>query len=135
QRMYLSGRNTYGIEMLLTCHDWTSVDPSWSDGVITGDPLAGVLFWDGAASTTGCSLKWRLLCVGTALTRPLHADPARGRFAFASAEGRWFAADAGVAAFDAECAAEASTAHLPGNYKALIATKGAPALSRFDLNG
>ena len=135
ERMYLSGRSIYAGGMMLTCHDWTSNDPSWSDGVITGDPLAGNVFWDGAASTIGCSLKWRLLCVGTALTRPLHADPASGRFAFASAERRWFAANAGVAAFDAECAAEASAAHLPGNYRALVATEGASAVSRFDLHG
>jgi hypothetical protein len=134
ERMYLSGRSIFGGGMVATCHDWTSDDPS-TGNIVIGDPLGGFTFWDGAASGGGCGLQWRLLCVGTALTRPLRKDPVAGRFAFVSTAGEFFAPDRGIAAFDAECANEASTARLPGTYKALVAADGASAASRFDLNG
>ena len=134
-RMYLSGRSIYGGYQLATCSDWTTDDPSWSRSVITGDPLGGYVFWDGWASTTGCSLRWRLLCVGSALTRPLQREREQGRFAFASDRSTPVPMDRGIQGFDETCAAQAGAAGLPGAYKALVATDGASAISRFDLNG
>ena len=43
--------------------------------------------------------------------------------------------DRGIQGFDETCAAQAGAAGLPGAYKALVATDGASAISRFDLNG
>jgi hypothetical protein len=135
-REYLSGRTIYGQTLLGTCEDWTTNDPSFSHLVITGDPLGGAIFWDGWSSTFGgCALRWRLLCVGTALTRPLEQKLEQGRIAFASDRNAFLSPDRGIQGFDDDCAAQASAAKLPGTYKSLVASDGASAVSRFDLTG
>jgi hypothetical protein len=56
----------------------------------------------------------------------------QGRLAFVSRSP--IASDAGVAGFDALCAAEAQAANLPGTFRALVATSGASAAARFNVS-
>src|SRR5205823_13490528 len=74
-------------------------------------------------------------CAGTALTRPLQQKLEHGRIAFASDRNAWLPPDRGIQGFDDACAAQATAAKLPGTYKALVASDGASAVSRFDLTG
>ena len=82
----------------------------------------------------GCNTPIRLYCAGVSRTNPAISAPANaGRFAFVAAT--TFTIGIGLDAADAHCAIDATGAGLPGTYKALLATSGASAISRFDTSG
>ncbi|HZR10633.1 MAG TPA: choice-of-anchor D domain-containing protein [Myxococcales bacterium] len=111
------------------CNDWTDAGahPLW-----LGNALSGSGTWSEWGSSS-CGSSWPILCMGTALRRPLQPKKSPGRLAFVSSA--VIASGGGLAAADSLCAREARTAGLPGSYKALLAVDGASAASRFDLGG
>ena len=81
------------------------------------------------ANNISCSVPARLYCFGIDYQAQVSVTPAVGRRAFMSVA-QWIPGG-GIAAADALCQSEASTAKLPGTYKALLAPTGATAASRF----
>jgi hypothetical protein len=81
--------------------------------------------------STSCSVSSRLYCFGTDQTNALAPLTNTGRMAFVSFS---FVPGGGVAAADTLCQNEASGLY-PGTYKALLATEGASAASRFSTDG
>lgn len=111
------------------CSDWTL---SGSYGLRLGDPMGGAGSWSGS-SWTSCQGEWLIYCLGTGIQRPLQRQKSSGRLAFVSSN--TMASGGGLAAADSLCASEARAAGLTGSFKALLATDGASAASRFDLRG
>jgi hypothetical protein len=91
----------------------------------------GWLYTAGYGST--CADATALYCFGIDRSDTLPTPTAAGRRAFATS-GTW-APGTGLASADALCQQEAQAAGVPGAFKALLATVGASALSRFDLTG
>ena len=112
------------------CHDYTTSEFEGSSGVGVSSGFATGSWSRGAGAV--CSVHLRLYCFGIDHQFALQPDPAPGRWAFVSDE---FDTASGAMAADAQCAAEATAAGLPGTYLALIAFDGQSALSRFDLTG
>jgi uncharacterized repeat protein (TIGR02543 family) len=119
------------------CRNWTSVSSSDRAQLGFRSSSAYGTWWSSAAATGACddSTKAALLCLGTkyAAYVPLpRSPPAGGRLMFGS---KPVATGAGVAGFDAECQAEAAAAHLPGTYRAFVATSASSAAGRFQSHG
>jgi hypothetical protein len=111
------------------CNDWSSTAAQFFGG-LTG---YGGLGWTDA-SGTDCSQSGRLICFGLgriAVVAP--TPPAAKRLVFLTQP--WQPQAGGLAAADARCASEAASAGLPGTYRALLATAGSSALSRFSASG
>lgn len=78
-----------------------------------------------------CGQTARLYCFGIDRAATVSAPPvANARKAFE----RLWTPGGGIASADAACQSDATAAGLSGSYKALLATNGATALSRFNLN-
>ena len=108
-----------------TCNRFTSDDGSRVEmGSATHN---GPAFTE--ANNISCSVPARLYCFGIDYQAQVSVTPAVGRRAFMSVA-QWIPGG-GIAAADALCQSEASTAKLPGTYKALLAPTGATAASRF----
>lgn len=109
-----------------TCGDWTLAD---SSSVRTGRTSGvGSLFSQGSSTT--CAATLRVVCFGidrAAVVAPLPTVAARRAFLSSTTFSPW----SGLAAADALCASDATTAGLPGTFRALLATSGATALARF----
>jgi hypothetical protein len=129
--MTMTGTNEMGeLAAGYNCSDWT--DTNNQAGLLLGDPYGSAGAWT-TASGSGCGGNWLIYCIGTGIQRPLQREVTFGRIAFASSG--TLPADSGLAAADKVCASEARDAGLPGSYKALLASEGASAASRFNLQG
>ncbi|MCA9533937.1 MAG: hypothetical protein KC593_09665 [Myxococcales bacterium] len=114
------------------CNDWTSGVSSYTGGLAdaTGSSWSSTL---GGA----CSIEARLLCLGVDFATPIRAPrpPTGSERAVFAASGVGLTGPTGVAALDALCQSQASTAGFTGTYRALVAVPGASALSRFTAEG
>ncbi len=81
------------------------------------------------ANDLSCSEPARLYCFGVDRQAQVSVTPATGRHAFVS-YATWIPGG-GIASADSLCQSEATTAKLPGTYKALLAPTGSTAASRF----
>lgn len=113
-----------------TCSDWT--DNGAAVEVQGGYAGSTTQIWTGFFSSN-CTAPRRLYCFGVDYSEPVSPPDNTGRIAFLSNSS--FAPDTGLAAADTICANEATSASLPGTYKALMATDSATAASRFTLSG
>lgn len=108
------------------CEGFTSTTPDTSGGFTAASS------WMFEINTfMSCSSGGRLFCFGvdSTATVTLPAPPTNARRAFQ----RIWGPGGGIAAADTACQSEATAAGLSGTYKALLATVGASALSRFNL--
>ena len=114
-----------------TCGDWTTSSVSFGR---QGSVVGGTGVWTDEFSR-GCSEPASIYCLGTDLTTPIDAFPQTGRHAFLSKAS--FNPSTGLAGADEICQNEANSAGLPnaGHFRALLASLGAAAISRFDLTG
>ena len=114
-----------------TCMDWTDNNVDLFTGL--GQADATTEMWTDSNAGARCIAQVRLYCFGTDHTASVLPPGSTGRLAFVSSA--LFPPDAGLAAADTLCQNEATTAALPGTYKALLATEGFHAASRFNLVG
>ena len=98
-----------------------------------GDIYGGAGAWSHSRVSSCDGVTWPIYCVGVGIHRSLQRERSTGRIAFASSSA--LPPGGGLAAADALCAQEAGNAGLPGSFKALLATDGASAASRFNLQG
>ncbi len=89
---------------------------------------SGTQIWSSYA-TTACTAASRLYCFGIDYNNPLVAPTGTGRIAFVSSAA--FISGTGLAGADTVCQNNATAAGLTGTFKALLATNGATAASRF----
>jgi hypothetical protein len=110
------------------CSNWTTL--SGAQYAIVGDADDAGFTWHGASIS--CNSSHRIACfeVGRAVAVAVTPAP-RGRIAFLSTP---VTPDAGLAGFDLRCRNEASSAGLPGTYRAVTATTTASARSRFTID-
>lgn len=127
----ITGTNYKGafFDKLGTCADYTATMAA--QGVATGDPFSGAGNWSSGGASV-CSVPMRLFCLGIGLDVPLALPPPQGRLAFVSKDA---VLTGGIAAADAQCQAEADAGGLSGGFRALLASTGGSAASRFDLDG
>ena len=111
-----------------TCTDFTVTSGSARRGEISGGPVT----WT-ARQNSNCSTTRRLYCFQTDHTSVLVPPAASGKIAFVSTKTFLPGPGVGIAGADALCAANATSAGLPGTYKALLATTTASAASRVTL--
>ena len=114
-----------------TCGDFTS-------DVYDGKPLDSGLasansWWFTYAVSVGCAGPARIYCFGIDHSAQVAVTPVAGRRAFVTAT--YWTPGGGIGSADALCQNEATAAKLPGTYKALLASSGASAASRFNVNG
>jgi len=110
-----------------TCDDFTLTTGSARRGEVAGGPET----WT-ARQNSNCSTSRRLYCFQIDHSaNDLVPAPATGKIAFVSTKN--FVPGGGIGDADARCATDAAAAALPGTYKALLATTGATAASRFTL--
>lgn len=123
-----TGTTRTGVRDQFTCLDWTSRDAEARGG--TGRVQGGPISWT-ARSASGCDAARRLFCFQVDYSAALNVTPAVGKRVFLSVGN--FVPGGGITAADQICAGEAIAAGFSGNYKALLATTTAPAVSRFTL--
>jgi hypothetical protein len=113
-----------------TCASWTVTEgtPGSGFGYATG---AGYIF--SSVASTGCSTQFSVYCFGVGNVSRVSVTPVSGRRAFMS-KGTW-SPGAGISTADALCQSEANSAGFSGSFRALLATNGASAASRFDTSG
>jgi hypothetical protein len=115
--------------------DATRLCDDWSGGA-SGTAIAGTT--DGTTgvwtsfTTIPCGEEARLYCFGIDHFAPVAPPPPRGKLAFLSDDP--FVVGDGLAAADDQCQREATAAHLPGTFRALLASPGAAASSRVQAN-
>jgi hypothetical protein len=110
-----------------TCTDWGVATGNGRSGNSEGGPAA----WTDAANTN-CSQPHRIYCFGSSINAlTLGPNVQTGKIAFIT-NGTINPTNApGIAGADALCTTEATSAALPGTYKALLASSTASAISRF----
>jgi hypothetical protein len=114
------------------CTDWTDGTSTTISGVI-GFPEYATSGWTQNGGAT-CQNTQHLYCLGVNWTATVAAPAApTARRAFVT-NAPWIPSG-GLAGADALCASEASAAGLTGTYRALLATTGATAASRFSTTG
>ncbi len=113
------------------CEDWTDFGDSLAS---VGQPGATFPGWSDD-STAGCDSAEMLgvYCFGIDRNVAVSHEPVQGRLAFASAS--QVSSDLGLPGFDTVCATEAASAGFEGTFRALVASGGETALSRFDTSG
>ena len=117
-----------------TCLDFTSaVDEIANNKFLCGGQASGTSALFTRWFSGGCSDLQHLYCFGVDRTSIISPDATTGRRAFVT-KTRWLSGG-GLASADALCQGEAASAGLPGTYKALMATIGASAASRFNTTG
>lgn len=125
---------TYGdgtVNSSATCNDWISADSTLSGSEGHDDGVTSAYTWTG---TSGCNYNTpRLYCFGVDKNAPVTVTPVVGRIAFHT-RNSWIPSG-GLASADQLCMDEAGAAGLSGSFKALLATDGASAASRFNTNG
>lgn len=114
-----------------TCTGWTSSSAGPMGWYGHTDGVAGVFTSDGWST---CDQPYhRLYCFGTGNQYSVAVKRVVGRIAFLTKD-PWIPSG-GLGAADQQCNQEAQQAGLSGSFKALLATEGASAASRFDLSG
>lgn len=111
----------------VTCADWTLDTGDYTGG----DPVGTTSDWT-RGWINDCRVAARLYCFQIDHASPVSPEAVTGRRAFLSSP---FSPGGGLAAADATCAADASAAGLAGTYRALLASGGTAAASRFDGTG
>lgn len=107
------------------CEGWTSDDSGHR--ARHGSSFATTGGWTGS-NVKACSERLRLYCFGVDRAAAVAPVPETGRTAFVS---RNVPVGAGLASLDLRCNSEATSAGLPGTYRAFVATDGATIASRF----
>ena len=148
---YPPRRTQDGVDLGADAQLWTGTD---SNGMYTGVACVNGNAWTtgksqilatiGLSSATGspitqfldltCGSSRRLLCMGVGRNTSVGAPPAGGKLAFTSV-GTWTPNANGINGADSVCTAEATTANLPGTYKALLTPFGSSAIRRFTSTG
>ena len=113
-----------------SCSSWTSSDRQSMGEYGTSDGM-GYVFRD--FGSLSCRELARLYCFGVDNNARVKVAPTVGRIAFLTRES--WVSGGGVAAADQLCQNEATQAGLSGTFKAMLATDGASAESRFNLDG
>ena len=88
-----------------------------------------------SSKVPSCSGSYRLYCFGVDKSVQLSPQQATGRNAFVSSAKFVPGPAVGIGQADTLCQSEATTANLPGTYKALLAADGKTAISRFNTTG
>lgn len=109
------------------CSGWSNT----GDRAAAGWPYMGSVRWT-SGGLGSCGMQ-HIYCLGVDFDSGYTVTPVAGRLAFLSAA--TFTPDAGLAAADAQCQGEADTKGKPGTFHALLASKSASAISRFDTDG
>jgi len=125
-----TGTNHDGSRDEDTCSEWTSSSLSVIGRKGKNDGVTGV--YTGYAHTS-CNQSNPLYCFGIDNKSVVAVKPAVGRIAFCARDA-WISGG-GVASADQKCMDEAQQAGLSGTFKALLATEGASAASRFNVSG
>ena len=111
------------------CAAWTSAA---SAATATTGVTAGASAMFQVYGTSGCATAHRLYCFGVDRAATVAPAPVAGtRKAFM----RLWTPGGGITSADNACQSDANAAGLSGTYRALLATSGASALSRFGLAG
>ena len=106
-----------------TCSDYTA-----GGGTITAGRADGATErWTNAGAAVGCDSPVHLYCFGVDHATGVMVMPAPGRRAFVSNEALMLASIQGA---DQQCASEAASVGLPGNFVAALATTAASVTSR-----
>ncbi|MBL0213027.1 MAG: hypothetical protein IPQ07_04025 [Myxococcales bacterium] len=117
--------STYG-----NCMDYTSVQAQ----VFGGYPTTNSGLFSGFAAPSCALMTFRIYCFGIDNQAVVKPPVVSARRAFVSSP--WApTTNGGLAAADAVCTTDATAAGLPGTYKALLASVGATAISRFNTAG
>jgi hypothetical protein len=87
--------------------------------------------WTDNQASSACSAPSRIYCFGIGNQVAVGTSPATGRRAFLSTA----VSITSLAALDAHCAQDASTAGVAGTFLALVATSTTSAIGRFDTTG
>jgi hypothetical protein len=125
-----TGTNGNGARDTRTCDDWSS-----TRNIAVGGALGDVgISWTSTKSPR-CNTGHRLYCFGVDQVQVAAPPQGAGRYAFVSQASFVPGTGRDVLSADELCQHEASEADLPGMYKAFLATTGASALSRFDIDG
>jgi Collagenase NC10 and Endostatin. len=118
------------LAVLTTCGDFTSAIGGSTTGIGYASACSGMFT---AAVNFGCAGQARIYCFGIDRTAQVAVTPVAGRRAFTTVA-NW-TPGGGIGSADSLCQNEATAAKLPGTYKALLASSGASAASRFDVGG
>ena len=113
-----------------SCSSWTSSDRQGKGECGASDGM-GYVFKD--FGSLSCMDLARLYCFGVDKNARVKIDPTVGRIAFITRDS--WVSGGGAAAADQLCQDEATQAGLSGTFKAMLATDGASAESRFNLDG
>ena len=122
--------NGTGHPALGSCSSWEVSTISTVGEIGWSDSTAGMFTDSGSKS---CSDTARLYCFGIDKNVKVTVAPMAGRIAFFT-KSEWITVG-GVASADQKCMDEAQQAGLSGTFKALLATEGASAASRFNVSG
>ena len=111
------------------CNGWIDGDGVEAEdvGITTGGPADWTDIGGGVCGT------YPVYCFGVDRSARVVPVAAKGRMGFVTKTP--FLSGPGIAGADALCTSEASSAGLPGNYRALLATTGASPISKFDTTG
>lgn len=108
------------------CGDWTG---GGTGTIRLGyHDAAGSAWTAGTLRTCDASLMARIYCLGTDRVSQVDSPPVQGARIFVTDDVA--TANLGIAGFDARCTSEASAGELDGDFRALVATSAASALSR-----
>jgi hypothetical protein len=110
------------------CNGYTSTSAS----VLAASLLNGSSYWSGGG-TISCDQMVRLFCFGTTESTPVVPDPIAVRRAFLSTT-PW-TPNGDLTGADAACQSDADAAGLGRTFLALLGTRTASPISRFDLGG
>lgn len=112
-----------------TCQDWTAAAGYAGTGAIHTTTVSWTSYYGGDT----CVYPTHIYCFGTDTYSDVTPTSSSDRLAFLSSG--TFSPGDGIAAADALCASEASRGGETGVFRALLATSGASAMSRFDMSG
>jgi hypothetical protein len=112
-----------------TCNDYTAA--TVGNTLIGGATEAQGGLWT-VSTFANCATPARLYCFGVDRAATVAPTPPPGGYRRAFVSSASFVPGGGIAAADALCNGEASSAGLPGTYRALLATVTVSAASRFD---
>jgi hypothetical protein len=112
-----------------TCNDLTAPGATGITAMVGAEST----FWTHNGAGANCNNDARYYCFGVDHATPLPPLSLPQRIAFVS-RANWLP-NGGLAGADAQCAADAAAAGLPGTFRALLSTPTASAASRFALAG
>jgi len=128
----MTGGSGDGLDWSNDCNGWSSNSALESRYLGYSDAVGDDAF--SSAAEMGCGGLARIYCFQSDRYAYVTAEPVETyRLAFRSST--TVAADAGLVAADALCQSDADAAGLSGSFRALLATDGASAASRFDSTG